>query len=132
MAVGWCGQFCEDLPPPIARFRAMHGQAQGRLAAGAAPDGGAPKEPPAQGAQFAAFELAEPALQEHAEVVGGDRQMVQRLGRPEALAAQPFDAELRAQFLDPILPAPSGAALRAKAPPFGYLAPLGSMSARPL
>ena len=25
-----------------------------------------------------------------------------------------------------VLPAPSGAALRAKAPPFGYLAPLGS------
>ena len=31
--------------------------------------------------------------------------------------------------LDIHLPAPSGAALRAKAPPFGYLAPLGSASA---
>jgi len=29
------------------------------------------------------------------------------------------------------LPAPSGAALRAKAPPFGYLAPLGSRDSRP-
>jgi len=33
-------------------------------------------------------------------------------------------------FLDPVLPAPSGAALRAKAPPFGFLAPLDSMSPR--
>ena len=39
-------------------------------------------------------------------------------------------APLVFEFVRDVLPAPSGAALRAKAPPFGYLAPLGSASAR--
>ena len=39
-------------------------------------------------------------------------------------------APLVLEFVADVLPAPSGAALRAKAPPFGYLAPLGSASAR--
>lgn len=34
-------------------------------------------------------------------------------------------------FLDPVMPAPSGASFRAKAPAFGYLAALDSTSPRP-
>ena len=132
MAVGRGGEFFEDLPPPISRLVAVHGQLERGFAARAAPHGGAREEPPAQRAQLAAFELAEAPLEQHAEVAGRDGEVVQRLGRPKTPAAQPADAKLRTQFLDPVLPAPSGAALRAKAPPFGYLAPLGSMSARPL
>ena len=132
MAVGRSGEFFEDLHPPTPGFLAADGEFEGGFATGAAPHGGAREEPPAQGAQFAAFELAESPLEQCAEVVGGDGQVVQRLGRPEATAAQTPDAKLRSQFLDPVLPAPSGAALRAKAPPFGYFAPLSSMSARPL
>ena len=43
-------------------------------------------------------------LQQHAEVVGHDRQVMERLGRPKTVAAKSFQPELRPQFLDPAFP----------------------------
>src|SRR5664279_5837989 len=79
------------------------GQFERGFAAGPAPDRGASKQSPAQGVQFAFFQLPQSPLQQHTEVVSGDRQMVQGFRAPEVFHAQPLDPKLSAQFLDPVI-----------------------------
>ncbi len=119
-----------DLLPPTA-FGRGDAELEGGHALGAADDPGAVEEPVAQRADAQALQPPEVAAEEQGEVVGEDAQRERGFGGEELLAAQAGQAEAAAQFFDDALPAPSGAALRAKAPPFGYLAPLGSMPARP-
>ena len=72
MAVGWCGESFEEVVPPVASLAAADGEFECGFALGVAEDGGAGEQPPAQRDQFAFGELAEPALQEDAQIVGGD------------------------------------------------------------
>ena len=102
MAVGRRGEFGQYFPPPVAMGGPADGQFERGFAAGPAPDRGPAKQPPAQGVQFAFFQLSQSPLQEHTEVVSGDRQMVQGFRAPEVFHAQPFDPKLSAQFLDPV------------------------------
>lgn len=52
MPVGRGGQFGEQLHPPVAGVAAAHGELQGGFALGAAEDGGAGEQAPAQGDQL--------------------------------------------------------------------------------
>lgn len=99
MAVGWCREFLQHLAPPVAIGRSVHGQLERGFAAGFAPYRRPAKQPPAQRVQLAFLQLPQAALQQHAQVVGGDGQMMQRLRAPEAVHAQPFDSELSARPL---------------------------------
>ena len=101
MAVGKRGEFFQHFPPPVAIGDATDGQFERGFAARPAPYRCPPKQSPAQGVQLAFFQLSQSSLQEHTEVVSGDRQMVQGFRAPEVFHAQPFDAKLAAQFLDP-------------------------------
>src|SRR5208283_5563129 len=60
------------------------------------------KQSPPQCVELAFFQLPQPSLQQHAQVVGGNRQMMHGLGAPEIVHAQPFDAKLPAQFFDAV------------------------------
>ncbi|MDB6131095.1 MAG: hypothetical protein JWM04_2202, partial [Verrucomicrobiales bacterium] len=60
------------------------------------------KQTPAQSVEFAFLQLAQPPLQQHAQVVSGDGQVMQRFGAPEIFHRQSFDSELIAQFLDSV------------------------------
>ena len=88
--------------PPRAALGRGDGEFEGGLASGVAEDRGAGKQPPAQGGQFRALGLAEPALEADAEVVGADGEVAGRLGRPERKAAQALQAKLGAEFLYPV------------------------------
>ena len=102
MAVGQGGEFLEEPNPPVAGRLPFDGELEGRFALSAAEYRRAREEPPAERHQLALAELAEPALQQHTQIVGGDRQVTRRLRRPEFLATQALDAELAAQLLDAI------------------------------
>ena len=103
MAVGWSGEFGQDFPPPMAISLALHRQFQRGFAARSAPHRRPPKESPAQGVQLALLQLPQPPLQQHAQVVSRDGQVMQRLRSPKVLHTQPLDSELFAQLLDPVL-----------------------------
>ena len=100
MAVGERGEFGQHFPPPVAVGGTPHGQFDRGFATGSAPHRRPPKQLPTQGVQFTLFQLAKSPLQGHTQVVGSNRQMMQRLVAPEAVHAQPFDPELSAQFFD--------------------------------
>jgi len=87
------------------KFESADRQLECGFAPGATPDGGAQKQTPAQGVQFAFFQLAQPALQQDAQILSGDGQMVHGLRASEIVHAQAFDAKLLAQFLDAVFDA---------------------------
>src|ERR1043166_6395720 len=91
------------MAPPIARRAAVHGEPERGLALRAAVDRGAGEETPAQRHELTFLKLAETALEQDAEVVGGDGQVIRGLGGPKRLAAKSDDAELTPELLDPIL-----------------------------
>lgn len=105
MAVGERGELPQHFPPPVAVGGTPHRQFEPGFAAGSAPDGGASEPSTAEGVQLAFFQLAHSPLQQHAEVVGGNGQMMQRLRAPEVVHAQPFDPELPARCSTAALPA---------------------------
>src|SRR5687767_13981868 len=76
--------------PPGAVFLSGDGEFDRALASGSAENGGAGKEPPAQGREFGALRLAEPTLKTDAEIVGADGEVTGGLGGPERTAAQAF------------------------------------------
>ena len=103
IAVVFGGHLTEENLPPVAAFFGGDGELECGFAGGVAEDGGAGKQPPAQGRQFGALGLAEPALPADTKIVGADREVAGRLGGPERAATQALQPELRAQFLDAIL-----------------------------
>ena len=90
MAVGQSGEFGQDIVPPVSMSLAPHRQLERGFASRPAPHRRPAKQAPAQSVQFAFFQLAQAPLQQHAQVVGGDGQMMHRLGAPEIAHAQPF------------------------------------------
>jgi hypothetical protein len=102
MAVGRGGEFGQHFPPPVAIGGPTHGQFERGFATRPAPDCGPAKQPPAQRVQFAFLQLSQSPLEQHAKVVSGNGQMVQGFRAPEVFHAQPLDAKLPAQFLDPV------------------------------
>ncbi len=99
MAVGQRREFGQYFPPPVAIGDATNGQFERGFAARPTPHCRPVEQPPAQGVQLAFFQLSQPPLQEHTQVVSGNGQMMERLGAPEVVHAQPFDAKLAASSL---------------------------------
>jgi hypothetical protein len=102
IAVAWVGDAAHEGAPPGAGLGSGDGEFEGRFARRAAEDDGAGEEVAAEGAEFGAAGLAEAALQADAKIVGGDREVTGRFGRPERAAAQVVPPELRPEFLDAV------------------------------
>ena len=103
IAVVVWGHLAKENAPPSAAFFGGDGELERGLAGGVTEDRGAGKQPPAQRREFGALGLAESALETDAQVVGADGEVAGRFGRPKRAAAQAFQAELGAEFLDPVL-----------------------------
>lgn len=95
-------QLAQENVPPSAALGRGDGELEGGPAGGVAEDRGAGKQAPAQGGQFRALRLTEPALETDAQVVGADGEVTGRFGGPERAAAQALQAKLGAEFLDPV------------------------------
>ena len=92
----------EENVPPSAALGSGDGEFERGFASGVTEDRGAGKQAPAQGGEFGALRLTEPALEADAQVVGADGEVTGRFGRPERAAAQALQAKLGAEFLDPV------------------------------
>ena len=87
MAVGERREFFKDFPPPVAIGVTPHGQFERGFSTRPTPHRRPVKQTPAQGVQLAFLQLSQPPLQEHAQIVGGNRQMMERLCAPEVVDA---------------------------------------------
>ena len=107
MAVWRRGEFGQHFPPPVAVGSSVDGQFERGFAAGQFQTAARPNNRQRRVPTPAFFQLAQSPLQQHAQVVSGDGQMVQGFRAPEVFHAQPLDPELSAQFLDPVSSPPA-------------------------